>query len=105
MSLRLAADASAHAARSGARVKVGEGSSARFAQLTPRVVQGKVVGRAAALLCLQRSACSCWQERGVGGSALAGDVIAYVVGILTVLAPACWYQKRRDPTINMRWKE
>jgi hypothetical protein len=35
---------------------------------------------------------------------LAGDVVAYVVGILTVLALACWCQKRRDPTINMRWK-
>ncbi len=37
---------------------------------------------------------------------MAGDVVAYVVGILTVLAPpARWCQKRRDPTINMRWKK
>jgi hypothetical protein len=41
---------------------------------------------------------------------LAGDVIASVVvrsrgdGILTVLATARWFQKRRDATINMRWK-
>jgi hypothetical protein len=35
---------------------------------------------------------------------LVGGVVAYVVGILTVLEPACWSQKRRDPTINMRWK-
>ncbi len=35
---------------------------------------------------------------------MAGGVVAYVVGILTVLAPARWCQKRRDPTINMRWK-
>jgi hypothetical protein len=35
---------------------------------------------------------------------LAGDVVAFVVGILTVLAPAHWCQKRRDLTINMRWK-
>ncbi len=35
---------------------------------------------------------------------MAGDVIAYVVGILKVLVLARWYQKRRDPTINMRWK-
>jgi hypothetical protein len=35
---------------------------------------------------------------------LAGNVVAYVVSILTVLAPAHWCRKRRDPTINMRWK-
>jgi hypothetical protein len=35
---------------------------------------------------------------------LVGDVIAYVVVILTVLVLARWCQKRRDPTINMRWK-
>ncbi len=35
---------------------------------------------------------------------MAGDVVAFVVGILTVLAPAHWCQKRRDLTINMRWK-
>jgi hypothetical protein len=34
---------------------------------------------------------------------LAGDAVAFVV-ILTVLASARWCQKRRDPTINMRWK-
>ncbi len=73
-------------------------------RITLRVVQGKVVGRAAVLLCLRRSACSCQQWQGVGGSALAGDVVAYVVGILTVLVPARWCQKRRDPTINMRWR-
>ncbi len=35
---------------------------------------------------------------------MAGDVVVYVVGILTVLVPACWCQKRRDLTINIRWK-
>ncbi len=35
---------------------------------------------------------------------MAGDIIAYVVGILTVLMPVRWCQKRRDPKINMRWK-
>jgi hypothetical protein len=51
-----------------------------------------------------------WQWWGVGGSAMAGNVGASVVahwrgdGIITVLAPACWCQKRSDPTINMRWK-
>jgi hypothetical protein len=35
---------------------------------------------------------------------LARDVVAYVVGILTVLLLARWCKKRRDPTINMRWK-
>jgi hypothetical protein len=41
---------------------------------------------------------------------LAGDVGASVVarwrgnGVLTVLAPAHWCQKRRDLNINMRWK-
>ncbi len=35
---------------------------------------------------------------------MAGDVVAYVVGILTVLAPARWCHKRRDPTIKIRWK-
>jgi hypothetical protein len=35
---------------------------------------------------------------------LAGDVVVYVVGILTVLVPAHWCQKKRDPTINTRWK-
>jgi hypothetical protein len=35
---------------------------------------------------------------------LVGDVVAYVGGILTVLVPARWCQKRRDPTIIMRWK-
>ncbi len=37
----------------------------------------------------------------VGGSVVAhwrGD------GVLTVLALACWCQKRRDLTINMGWK-
>jgi hypothetical protein len=68
------------------------------------VAQGKVVGRAAALFCLQHSACSRWRWRGVGGSALVGDVVVYVLGILTVLVPARWCQKRRDPTINMKGK-
>lgn len=36
--------------------------------------------------------------RGVGGGALMGDSAA------TVLGPACWCQKGRDTTINMRWK-
>ncbi len=35
---------------------------------------------------------------------MAGDVVVYVVGILRVLAPARWCQKRRDLTINMMWK-
>ncbi len=41
---------------------------------------------------------------------MTGDVVASVVtrwrgdGILTVLAPAHRSLKRRDPTINMRWK-
>ncbi len=41
---------------------------------------------------------------------MAGNVVASVVarwwgdGDLTVVAPARWCQKRRDPTINMRWK-
>jgi hypothetical protein len=67
-----------------------------------QVAQGKVVGRAVALHCLRCLACSCQRWWGVGGSALVGDVIACVVGILTVLAQACWCQKRRDPTTNMR---
>jgi hypothetical protein len=45
-----------------------------------------------------------------GGSTLAGDVGASVVmpwwgdGVLTVLALAHWFLKRRDPTNKMRWK-
>jgi hypothetical protein len=41
---------------------------------------------------------------------LAGNVGASLVapwrgdGILTVLAPARWFQKRSNPIINMRWK-
>ena len=50
-----------------------------------------------------------WRWWDVGGSALAGDVGASVVacwrgdGVLTLLPPARWCPKRRDPTINMRW--
>ena len=69
-----------------------------------RVAQGEVVRRAAALLCSQRLACSHQQWQGIGGSVVVGDVVAYVVGILTVLVPARWCQKRRAQTINMRWK-
>ncbi len=41
---------------------------------------------------------------------MAGNVGASVVarwqgdGILTVLAPSRWCQKKREPTINMRWR-
>ncbi len=47
--------------------------------------------------------------KGIIMDALVGDVGASVVacwrgdGVLTVLPPARWCPKRRDPTINMRW--
>jgi hypothetical protein len=47
--------------------------------------------------------------KGIIMDALVGDVGASVAacwrgdGVLTVLPPACWCPKRRDPTINMRW--
>ncbi len=47
---------------------------------------------------------------GYGGSALVGYVGASAVvrwrgnGIVTVLVPARWCQRRRDLTINIRWK-
>ncbi len=41
---------------------------------------------------------------------MVGDVVAYVVGIFTVLVPARWCQKRRDHQhevegVEGRWRE
>ncbi len=79
-------------------------------RLALRLAQGKVGREAAALASLALLGLLLLAMVGCWGYCVGGDVGASVVahwwgdGVLTVLVLARWCQKRRDPTINKRWK-
>jgi hypothetical protein len=103
-SLRLDADALAQAACLGARVKVGGGQQCLLCMVHIVGGAGQSCGEGSGAALLAALGLLLLARAGCWGLCVGGGCCYYVVGILTVLVPARWCQKRRDPTINMRWK-